>query len=88
MVRFNEQDKQRIYVVRRTAEQTKLGSWADCETIYNVLSEQSRSQDALSALYRQLDKAKMERVTCTPGWNATREQVKQWLYSVRHLRGC
>lgn len=64
----------------------KLGSWTDCETIYNLLSEQSRSQDALSSLYRKLDKAEMEKVTRTPGWNATREQTRQWLYSVRRLR--
>ena len=86
MVRLDEQDKRRIYVIRRTADDIKLGSWADCETIYNFLSEESRSQDALSAIYRQLDKAKMSRATSTPEWNATRVQVRQWLYNVRLLR--
>ncbi|KAF3031458.1 hypothetical protein E8E12_001486 [Didymella heteroderae] len=81
MVRLNEQDRRRIYVVRKTAEDIKLGSWADCETINNLLSEESRSQDALSAVYRQLDKAEMGRVTGTPEWNATRVQVRQWLYN-------
>jgi hypothetical protein len=59
MVRLNEQDKQRIYVIRKTAEDIKLGSWADCETIYNLLSEESRTQDTLSKAYKQLDKAEM-----------------------------
>ena len=86
MVRLDEQDKRRIYVIRKTADDIKLGSWADCETIYNFLSEESRSQDALSAIYRQLDKAKMSRATSTPEWNATRVQVRQWLYNVRLLR--
>ena len=83
MARLNEQDKRRIYVVRKTVEDTKLGSWADCETIYNLLSEKSRSQDALSAAYRQLDKDEMSKITCTSEWNNTRVQIREWLYNVR-----
>jgi hypothetical protein len=88
MVRLNEQDKQRIYVIRKTAEDIKLGSWADCETIYNLLSEESRTQDTLSKAYKQLDKAEMDRATCTPEWNATRVQVRQWLRDVRLSQNC
>lgn len=86
MVRLEEQDKQRIYVIRKTAEDIKLGSWADCQTIYNLLSEESRTQDTLSKAYRQLDKAEMGRATRTPEWNATRVQVRQWLRDVRLLQ--
>lgn len=85
MARLSEQDKQRIYVIRKTVEDAKLGSWADCETIYNLLSEESRSQDALSAAYRLLDKSEMSTITCTPGWDATRVHVRQWLHNVRLL---
>jgi hypothetical protein len=82
MVKFDELEKQRIYVIRSTIEEGRYGSWADCEKIYNNLSDRNRVQDSLIRVYRDLDKAEMERLTCTPEWNALREQIRQRLHNV------
>lgn len=82
MPRFTEKDKQRIYVIRSTIEESRHGTWADCERIFNHHSNQRRAQDSLMKVYRELNKADMLRVTCTEEWNVLREEIRQWLHEV------
>jgi hypothetical protein len=85
MARFNERDRTLLYVVRSTARQLERGSWADCVAIYNRFASRPRTQDGLSNTYRSLNKAEMERRSCTAEWEAMREQVKEWLHDASHV---
>jgi hypothetical protein len=86
MVRYEEREKQRIYVIRSTIEEHTRGSWADCERIYNDLSDRSRTQDSLIRVYKDLDKDEMRRLTRTTEWDALRDQIKRRLHNVCSLR--
>ena len=80
MARFDERDRTLLYIVRTTAVRLGRVSWADCLAIYNRLASRPRTQDGLSNTYRHLNNDEMEGRSHTAEWEATREQVKEWLH--------
>ncbi|KAI0606746.1 hypothetical protein TUN199_08999 [Pyrenophora tritici-repentis] len=87
MVRFSDEDKMLLYITRTTAEELGSGSWDDCTTIFNYLASCSRTQDGLSAAYRSLEKTRLEAEARTAAWDATREQVREWLLKASPKEG-
>jgi hypothetical protein len=57
MHHFIKQDEYLLYIVRSTAEQLKIGTWADCEKIFNRLATCPRTEDGLKYKYKVMKKA-------------------------------
>jgi hypothetical protein len=79
MRRFTKKEENILFIVRSTAEELKIGTWADCETINNRLSKCPRTEDGLKYKYKVMKKAAMKKRTSGAKWNAMKREVKDLL---------
>jgi hypothetical protein len=79
MRRFTKQDENLLYIVRSTAEQLEIGTWADCEKIYNQLATYLRTEDGLRYKYKVMEKAVIKNRVSSTQWNAKKKEVKSLL---------